>query len=90
MVNCGAVKVKPVAGVKVTAMELTDRVVEYPITFTVKPLAVCPDSVMACKTGAALGTVNGSVVGLEGVKFMPPVCVLKLGVNVIVEATLPV
>ena len=57
--------------------------------FSTTLLAVLAATVAAIRTGASAGTVNSSVVRLEGVRLIP-VAVVNDGVRIMVLATVPV
>ena len=89
MVNCEAVSVTEEAGVNCRVRVVMARGVEYPFTVTVKEVAVCAVIWAVKRTGALEGSVRLSVMGLDGVRSNPLV-VAKVGVRVMVPATVPV
>ena len=81
---------KPEAGENVTLKFVNFLVVEYPITFRMKPLVVALAIWIVSSVGAAEGIVSWTVGGEAGVKSTTPACVAKEGVSVMVSATVPV
>ena len=89
-VACEVPSVRPAAGVNCRVTEASVRVVEYPVMFSAKLLAVSFRGWTAMSTGGAAATANWSVAGELGVTSTPPDWVAKEGVRVIVLATVPV
>ena len=61
-----------------------------PVTEMTKLFVVWALIEMACSVGATDGTVNCNVVGVVGLRGTPPLSVEKVGVKVMVPATVPV